>query len=444
MVTLWVATLKLPFPTHQQSFFQPNFAGLLKLPRKKLLLLFFVLGALLLTGCVSGDRMMRNSPFSGRGFYRDGVNLWPLYYQEGDKHSILFPLIDIDDRGFAVRPFYHKDGRNHGILWPLCAYNTLEDEGWFGPFLRFSKTGYGLLPLFIKDDEFLWVFPASWYSERYESYALLPLFYKNKEVLWIGNFFKKNDMFLIFPIYGQGNDWFYFLNFINASDSQEKSYWLIPLAHYKSNSQGTEFHSPLVSFGYHPGQLNWLNIGLLLYHYSHGKHHVFYPFADIDIGENYKEFWLWPLFIYGENRYHDVPFYLFDYINNKDRRRINIFNPLLFSYDYCKDFQTSEMKILPFGSLWYAETGPENFDHRLLGGAVYLNMKDDDSRRFSLLYKFFSYHRYGKDVKWEFFPFIKIMETPRGDSWSFCWHLLEKHDGGGHIFFIPWGSRQTE
>jgi hypothetical protein len=32
------------------------------------------------------------------------------------------------------------------------------------------------------------------------------------------------------------------------------------------------------------------------------------------------------------------------------------------------------------------------------------------------------------------------METAKGDSWSFCWRLLEKHDGGGHFFFIPWGK----
>ena len=69
---------------------------------------------------------------------------------------------------------------------------------------------------------------------------------------------------------------------------------------------------------------------------------------------------------------------------------------------------------------------------------------DEKSRRFSLLYKLFSYHRYNEDVKIEFFPFVKIMQTSAGDSWSFCWRLLEKHDGGGHIFFIPWGDPAPE
>ena len=48
------------------------------------------------------------------------------------------------------------------------------------------------------------------------------------------------------------------------------------------------------------------------------------------------------------------------------------------------------------------------------------------------------------DVKLEFFPFVKIMETAKGDSWSFCWRLLEKHDGGGYIFFIPRGKSEGE
>ena len=97
---------------------------------KKLYFVFAVLGTLLLTGCVSGDRLARNTPFvsGNNSFYRDGVNLFPLYYKEGKRQSILFPLIDIDDRGFAVRPFYHRDGKEQGILWPLCAFN--DKEGW--------------------------------------------------------------------------------------------------------------------------------------------------------------------------------------------------------------------------------------------------------------------------------------------------------------------------
>ena len=102
--------------------------------KKNLLLLPVLAALLLLTGCVSGERLVRNAPFASgnNSFDRNGVNLFPLYYREGGKCSILFPLIDIDDRGFAIRPFYHRDGKAHGILWPLCAFD--DGEFWVGPF----------------------------------------------------------------------------------------------------------------------------------------------------------------------------------------------------------------------------------------------------------------------------------------------------------------------
>ena len=105
--------------------------------------------------------------------------------------------------------------------------------------------------------------------------------------------------------------------------------------------------------------------------------------------------------------------------------------------------QQTECKVL-CGALWSSKVEEDEYDYRMLGGLLFRNRKDAESRRFSLLYKFFSYHRFKDDVKWEFFPFIKIMETAKGDSWSFCWRLLEKHDGGGHIFFIPWGKNEDE
>ena len=93
---------------------------------KQLALIFFALVMLFLTGCVSGERLARNTPFASgsNSFYRDGVNLFPLYYKEGKRQSILFPLIDIDDRGFAVRPFYHKDKIEFFHFFSSGCFNT--------------------------------------------------------------------------------------------------------------------------------------------------------------------------------------------------------------------------------------------------------------------------------------------------------------------------------
>ena len=266
-------------------------------------------------------------------------------------------------------------------------------------------------------------------------------------------------MFLFFPIYGRGKGWFYFLNYIQNETIAMKEYAFFPLAYYKRSLEKpqSEFYSPLFSFEFDRGELDMLNIGMLLYHYSYGKHHVFYPIADADFEKDAQQFWLWPLFKYSENYDWFSPFFLFEYQNHKSSSRLRIFYPLLFqheSYPHSKTTQIlpwgllwnsyitaqqTECKVL-CGALWSSKVEEDEYDYRMLGGLLFRNRKDAESRRFSLLYKFFSYHRFKDDVKWEFFPFVKIMETAKGDSWSFCWRLLEKHDGGGHIFFIPWGK----
>ena len=404
-----------------------------------------ILCALLLAGCVSGERMVRNSPFDSSKFYREGVNLFPLYYQEGVNRSILFPLIDIDNRGFAVRPLYHRDRDEHGILWPLCAFNSKTGSGWAGTFFWNGKKNFGLLPLFFRDGKFWWVFPASWYAGS--NYGVLPFFIRDEgNFIWALNVYKDKETFLIVPFYGQGKKWFYLLNFVRYSDGGSNTYIMIPLAFFTVDNEGKELLSPLFSFRTHNGELQMLNIAMLLYHYSGGMHRVFYPFFDINSGENHKEFWLWPLGYYGFNKHSEAPFFLFDYSDSDhqwySKREIKIFSPLIFNYEYLKTEEKSTTRVLPWGALWYAENDKESFDRRILGGMVFRHSKSKNFSRFSLLYKLFSYHRFKGDVKWEFFPFVKIMKTARGDSWSFCWRLWEKHDGGGHIFFIPWGKRE--
>lgn len=422
-----------------------------------------ICGALFLAGCVSGERMMRNSPFDGNKFYRDGINLFPLYYQEGVNRSILFPFVDIDDRGFAVRPFFHKDRDEYGILWPLAAFNS--EGGWAGTFYWREKRGFyggrkfGLLPLFIKDDRSLWVFPASWWKGgSAPTYAVLPFFYRNvgNGTTFVVNVFKDKETFLIVPFYGQGKDWFYLLNFIRHSRDDKRSYIVLPLGFFSVDNDGKELLTPLFSFRTGGGELRMFNLAMLLYHYSLDTHRFFYPFFNVSSGKHSREFWLWPLVYYGFN--HSVTFapFLFSYSESDyswqgngvtldfDATRIKVLSPLLFDYEYRNGTQKSTTKVLPWGALWYAKSGKDDFDHRILGGALYRNSKSKNSRRFSLLYKLFSYHRYKQDVKWEFFPFIKIVGTPKGNSWSFFWRLLEQHDGGGHIFFIPLKAGKAE
>src|SRR3989339_623175 len=79
-----------------------------------------LLVALLLSvcsGCVSSRRMMRVSPLarSGESFSKPDaeasrINTWPVFYKLGDRISALWPMIDVDKQGWAVRPFFNVDG----------------------------------------------------------------------------------------------------------------------------------------------------------------------------------------------------------------------------------------------------------------------------------------------------------------------------------------------
>ena len=75
------------------------------------------------------------------------VNIWPFFFRSNAYWSVLWPFIDCDEYGLAVRPFYNQEGDDHSILFPLSSWNTAEKSGWvltgaWGP-------GYaGCLPLF--------------------------------------------------------------------------------------------------------------------------------------------------------------------------------------------------------------------------------------------------------------------------------------------------------
>ena len=111
---------------------------------------------LLFAGCASSDRMMRLSPASAREnsapdakhlksvSYRNMerpevknktfaeenvINVWPFFLKNDYFHSILWPFIDYDQYGVAVRPFYNKEGDEHSILFPLAGWNSADKIG---------------------------------------------------------------------------------------------------------------------------------------------------------------------------------------------------------------------------------------------------------------------------------------------------------------------------
>ena len=127
---------------------------------------------LLSAACNTVDRLWRISPFEG-SVASDRVNLWPLAYHNGGETSVLWPLFDVDERGFALRPLVAKDGTGYSILWPLASFDTDAESGWAGPFYQF-ETARGLFPI-ANFGSPSWVGPV-WWSEHASGLFPLALF----------------------------------------------------------------------------------------------------------------------------------------------------------------------------------------------------------------------------------------------------------------------------
>lgn len=161
--------------------------------------LFFPIALLLLCGCASSDRMVRMSggiieeysaPKSFRlrsekyqakskvlssekklqtakvaGLDDTLVNIWPFFFAANSYWSVLWPMIDCDDYGFAVRPFFNKEGDDWSVLFPLSAWNTASKSGWAANFV-WRKNAFGFIPLTWQRRE-----------KDYQKYYYTPLFY---------------------------------------------------------------------------------------------------------------------------------------------------------------------------------------------------------------------------------------------------------------------------
>ena len=147
---------------------------------------FFVIPLLTIllfsTGCASSERMMRTSGgvlqdysapsktrlTSGKfdhtphpahtrrdqlqplgGIHDTLVNIWPFFFRNRDYISCLWPMIDADPYGFAVRPFYNQEGDDYSILFPLIAWNPAKRHGWiFNTYWNKEAGLYGSFSLF--------------------------------------------------------------------------------------------------------------------------------------------------------------------------------------------------------------------------------------------------------------------------------------------------------
>lgn len=193
--------------------------------------------ALLCSSCASSERMMRMSGdvFSSysapksdrlkgmksvprladrprpRRTLGGEINLWPFFFRHRDYWNALWPMIDRDDYGFAVRPFYVQEGREKTILFPLTAWN--DESGWvlnaywgpgffgFPPLFHYSenfsyygpwwqgKGAYGFFPLGMAGPEGGYAGPVYWgrdpEKETFKHWGFIPLVHWGKDFRYV-------------------------------------------------------------------------------------------------------------------------------------------------------------------------------------------------------------------------------------------------------------------
>ena len=273
-----------------------------------------LLAALLASSCASSERMNRiswdsdsySAPKSSRisgGKFDDAVaslrapvglkdrqvNIWPFCTVNSRYVSILWPFIDWDDFGMAVRPFYNQEGNDRSILFPLSSWNTVDGDGWalntywnedcFGifPLMHIGKDpgdfwfagpvfgngGHaGLFPVFYFGENLGFVGPVWWDAEPPEDegtsrrFGFFPLFWKYPH----GS--------ALLPLYIQTDYTFYspLLYMSKTTDENGEKAW---------------------------GEGNYLFLG---YWDENWKHHGFFPFYDIDNRDNelnWITLWWW-------------------------------------------------------------------------------------------------------------------------------------------------------
>ncbi len=128
----------------------------------------------------SSYRQFKTTPADRRpelDFNATLINIWPLFFRGGVYTSILWPMIDYDPYGFAVRPFFNQEGNEYSVLFPFAAWNPVLRDGWvFNTY--WNPVSCGSFPFFHHNpypDMLNWVGPV-WYWGRSCGFAPLAAF----------------------------------------------------------------------------------------------------------------------------------------------------------------------------------------------------------------------------------------------------------------------------
>lgn len=431
----------------------------------------------ILTASCTSDRMLRMSPFYGSGGGgSDRVNLWPIVYSNGSGTSILWPLIDVDDQGFAIRPLLVNDESKWSVLWPLTGWDSDGDWGWLGniiysggdffvfpvlgiwgdsgyvgpaywggdemglfPLFHVAKdfdygcvgTAYwgdgtaGLFPLFHVGDDLGYGFvgPAYWGKE---DVGLFPLFHVDKDFKYgcVTTAYWGEDSFGLFPLFHKGDGFFYFGNVWKSEDG----FGFFPLLHvtpdFKMLGPFWKWDDAMGLFpvvywngngGGYVGPCWW----------SDGGDAVgLFPFVMVSDGLSFLGpiWWISGLDSFG----------LFPIIHWVD------------DSGWVGPFWKNDSNFGLFPLYSRRDDGDERSHRLLLGAFRYTSSLTNDDSEISVLRFLYRRTKKGESIKRTFFPFVTWDSGPNKYRFSFFWRLFERHRrgnlSGGHILFIPYGD----
>ena len=273
----------------------------------------------LATGCASSERMNRlgwdsssySAPKASRisgGKYDEAVvslrtpvglqdrqvNVWPFCTVNSRYVSILWPFIDWDDFGMAVRPFYNREGNDASILFPLSSWNPQDGEGW-ALNVYWDPEYYGAFPLFHvgREPDTFWF--AGPFVGNGRGFGFVPLCYFGERFRFTGPlWWVKDDLAATMP----DDRWLPFsCGFFPLFWKFGDSHALFPLYLKTQDS----FYSPLLWMEKdinREGDLVWTDGHYMLLGHWHDdwKHHGFFPFYDIDgndLATNWIGLWWW-------------------------------------------------------------------------------------------------------------------------------------------------------
>ena len=318
-------------------------------------LLVLVLAGL---GCASSRRMLEVSVF-GEGNERltdKRVNLFPLYYANREKHSVLWPVGDWDDHGFAIRPLINKQDEDYSVLFPLSSWNTKDGDGW-ALTSWWDKQSFGLLPIGGKGRDWWFAGPLvrSDTLSKDPGTALVPVAYWDKESCWVLNSWWSKDSKGFLPVFAKGRTWWAAGPWLHFEDGAN---FVLPVAYWDRHTLwlGEIFYGKapdsasgyakwrsmfgLMAFGETTAKgREWWALPLLTYHNRQGENltHVSFPLWWQSDSAQAHSRTLFPLWHQQSNMANGFSCWvtpLAGYGGNPaaDTHLINLFGPLYWDY----------------------------------------------------------------------------------------------------------------